>query len=142
MPAGRGSVITTLAASLGPLFVTPSAYTNVSPTDRGLVTWAPPTLKKATLLIVRLATGLMTWLKPALLFERSGSPVFELTAAASAIVWPAVPGASVPLIVIVAVVFAAIVPSVHTSGPAGDRQRRARRAGRGGRGELARRGSR
>ena len=36
MPAGRGSVITTLAASLGPLFVTPSAYTNVSPTDEGV----------------------------------------------------------------------------------------------------------
>ena len=80
---------------------------------------APPTLTKATLLIATPATGSMTWLKPALLFERSGSPVFELTVAASAIVCPAVPGASVPLIVIVAVVFAAIVPSVHTRVPPG-----------------------
>ena len=58
-------------------------------------------------------------MKPVLLLDRSGSPVFELIAAASAIVCPAVPGASVPVMVIVAVVSAAIVPSVQTERAAG-----------------------
>ena len=89
----------------------------MSPSDSGLVTAAPPTLRSAAFAIVRSAAGPISWVKPALLFDRSGSPVLELTAAESAIVCPAVFAATVPLIVIVVVVFAAIVPSVHTSVP-------------------------
>ena len=59
----------------------------------------------------------MSWVKPVLLLDRSASPVLELIAAASAIVCPAVPDAKVPVMVIVTVVLAAIVPSVHTSVP-------------------------
>ena len=81
------------------------------------MTGAPPALSSAAFVMVRYATGPTSCVKPVLLLDRSGSPVFELIPAASAIVCPAVPPANVPVIVIVAVVLAAIVPSVQTNVP-------------------------
>ena len=45
MPAGSGSVTTTFAASLGPLFVTPQRVDERVADRSGLVTGAAPTLR-------------------------------------------------------------------------------------------------
>ena len=82
-----------------------------------------------------------SWVKVAVLFVRSGSAVFELTVAASAIVCPAVPPASVPVIVICsgAVRRRERRARAHDR-PAGSAGKRAREsaARRAGRRELAR----
>ncbi len=72
----------------------------VPPTASGVVTGVLPSLSSACLLIATSAIGPTTWLNVAVLFVWSGSPVFELTVAASEIAWPAVPAATVPVIVI------------------------------------------
>ena len=75
---------------------------NVFPTCRGFVTGTgvTPSLSRADFVIVKSAAGPISWLNVAVLFVRSGSSLFELTVAASAIVCPAVPPATVPVIVI------------------------------------------
>ena len=67
------------------------------------------------------ATGPISWLTVSVLFDRSGSPVFELTVAASTADCPAVPAASVPVIVICGGVppVGASVASVQTTVPPG-----------------------
>src|ERR1700722_14371310 len=72
----------------------------VLPTASGVVTGVVPSLSSACLLIATSATGPITWLKVAVLLVWAGSPVFEVTVAASEIAWPAVPAATVPMIVI------------------------------------------
>ena len=57
----------------------------VLPTASGVVTGVVPSLSSACLLIATSATGPITWLKVAVLLVWSGSPVFEVTVAASEI---------------------------------------------------------
>ena len=57
----------------------------VLPTCSGLVTGVTPSLRNAALAMATSATGPTSWLNVAVLLVRSGSAVFELTVAASAI---------------------------------------------------------
>ena len=80
-----------------------------------------PSFRNAALVSDRLATGPISWSNVAVLSVRSGSAVFELTVAASAIDCPPCPRATVPLIVIWTgePPVGASVASVHTTVPPG-----------------------
>ena len=85
------------------------------------------------MLIETSATGPTTWSNVAVLLVRSGSAVFEVTVAASWIVCPAVPAATVPVIVICTGEAAVVERRIRAHDrPAGPRGKRAGESRTGG----------